>query len=287
MRSALPKVTPQLCRAVHEPPTGPGWIHEVKHDGHRIIATIEYSSVRLLSRPGNDATRRFAAVTEWLLQLAVTNAILDGEVAVPDERGVTHIDYLNTARHAPERLAFFAFDLLWLNGEDLRRSPLVARKARLAKLLRHAPHRIAYSDHWNGNGRDLFRKIGELGGEGIVSKRADAPYTSGPSSTWLKCKHSSIGTFQVVGYVPDGRRIEALLVAEASPRGLRPVGRVEFRLPGVLDDDARDALAFLTRPAPCVLVRPSRGVRWVEPKLIATVKHFGRTGGGALRAGVL
>ena len=88
-------------------------------------------------------------------------------------------------------------------------------------------------------------------------------------------------------YVPDGRRIEALLVAEALPRGLRPVGRVEFRLPGVLDDDARDALAFLTRPAPCVLVRPSRGVRWVEPKLIPTVKHFGRTGGGALRAGVL
>jgi bifunctional non-homologous end joining protein LigD len=82
MRSALPKVTPQLCRAVHEPPTGPGWIHEVKHDGHRIIATIEYSSVRLLSRPANDATRRFTAVTKWLLQLAVTNAILDGEVAV-------------------------------------------------------------------------------------------------------------------------------------------------------------------------------------------------------------
>ena len=123
--------------------------------------------------------------------------------------------------------------------------------------------------------------------EGIVSKRADAPYRSGPSSSWLKCKHSSIGTFQVVGYVPDGRRIEALLVAEALPRGLRPVGRVEFRLPGVLDDDARDALAFLTRPAPCIRVHASRGVRWVEPKLMATVKHFGRTGGGALRAGVL
>ena len=287
MRSALPKVTPQLCRAVHGPPTGPGWIHEVKHDGHRIIATIEYSSVRLLSRPGNDATRRFAAVAEWLLQLAVTNAILDGEVAVPDERGVTHIDYLNTARHAPERLAFFAFDLLWLNGEDLRRRPLVTRKANLANLLRRAPERVVYSDYWAGDGRELFRKIGELGGEGIVSKRSDAHYTSGPSTTWLKCKHSSIGTFQVVGYVPDGRRIEALLVAEALPRGLRPVGRVEFRLPGVLDDDAREALAFLARPTPCIPVRVSRGVRWVEPKLVATVRHFGRTGRGALRAGVL
>ena len=90
----------------------------------------------------------------------------------------------------------------------------------------------------------------------------------------------------MVGYVPDGLRIEALLVAERG--SMRLVGRVEFRCPGVLDDDARAALRFLTRPKPCILVaRPGRGVRSVEPRLIATVKHFGRTGGGALRAGVL
>jgi bifunctional non-homologous end joining protein LigD len=135
------------------------------------------------------------------------------------------------------------------------------------------------------NGRDLFRKIGELGGEGIVSKRADAPYTSGPSTTWLKCKHASVGTFPVIGYVPDGKRIESLLVAEASPRGLHLVSRVEFWKPGVLNDDAREALLFLTRPS--IRLRASRRVCWVEPRLIATVKHFGRTGGGALRAGVL
>ena len=91
----------------------------------------------------------------------------------------------------------------------------------------------------------------------------------------------------MVGYVPDGPRIEALLVAERSP-SMRLIGRVEFRRPGVLDDDAREALRFLTRPKPCVpIVRPGRGVRWVEPRLIAIVKHFGRTGTGALRAGVL
>jgi bifunctional non-homologous end joining protein LigD len=104
-------------------------------DGHRIIATVQGGVVRLSSRPGNDATKRFASVAEWLRQLPASTAIIDGEVAVPDERGVTHIDNLSETRHAPERLAFFAFDLLWLNGEDLRRSPLIARKARLAKLL--------------------------------------------------------------------------------------------------------------------------------------------------------
>ena len=125
-----------------------------------------------------------------------------------------------STRHgdAPERLAFFAFDLLWLNGEDLRRRPMLERKARLAKLLRRAPERVVFSD-WNGGGRDLFRRVGELGSEGIVSKRADSPYTSGPSSTWLKCKHSSIGTFPVIEYVPHGKRIEALLVPEPWPVG--------------------------------------------------------------------
>ena len=284
---SLPNIAPQLCRAVHEPPSGPGWIHEVKHDGHRIIARLERGSSRLLSRPGNDVSRRFAPIAEWLRQLPVRTAILDGEAAVPDQRGVTHIDHLNAARDAPERLAFFAFDLLWLNGEDLRRRPLLERKATLTKLLRRAPERVVYSDHWSGDGRDLFRKVGEFGGEGIVSKRVDAPYTSGPSPTWLKCKHSTVGAFPVIGYVPDGKRIESLLVAEASPRGLRPVGRVEFWKPGVLNHDAREALLFLTRPAPSIRLRTGRGVRWVEPRLVATVKHFGRTGGGALRAGVL
>jgi hypothetical protein len=91
----------------------------------------------------------------------------------------------------------------------------------------------------------------------------------------------------VVGYVPDGKRVEALLVAEESPRGFQAVGRVEFWKSGLLNDDAREALLFLTRPVPPIRLRAGRGVRWVEPRLIATVKHFGRTGGGALRAGVL
>jgi bifunctional non-homologous end joining protein LigD len=287
MPAPLPKIVPQLCSSAPEPPSGQGWIHEIKHDGHRIIATVEHGRARLLSRPGNDATRRFAPVSQWLGKVPVRTAIIDGEVAVPDERGVTHIDHLSTALHSPEHLAFYAFDLLWLDGEDFRRRPLIERKAKLARLLARAPERIVYSDHWTGDGRALFRKVGEVGSEGIVSKRADAPYTSGPSSTWVKVKHATVGTFPVVGYVPDGRQIESLLVAEASPRGLRPVGRVEFWWPGVLDDDARQALAFLTRAEPCIRMRASRSVRWIEPRLIATVRHFGRSGGGALRAGVL
>jgi bifunctional non-homologous end joining protein LigD len=100
--------------------------------------------------------RRIGGLIAALIDRKTNNtAILDGEVAVPDQRGVTHIDNLTMARHAPERLAFFAFDLLWLNGEDLRR-PLLERKAKLAKLFRRAPERVVYRDYWHGDGRDLL-----------------------------------------------------------------------------------------------------------------------------------
>jgi bifunctional non-homologous end joining protein LigD len=196
-RLPLPeRILPQLGRAAARPAIGPGWVHELKHDGHLILANLEHGRVRLRSRPGNDATCRFAPLARWLSELKVESAILDGEIAVPVERGVTHIDQLSFAvHHAPERLAYYAFDLLWLDRRDLRRRPLLERKALLQKLLARAPGRVIFSDHFAGDGAVLFRRVGELGGEGIVSKRADAPYTSGPSSTWLKVKHAAVGTF--------------------------------------------------------------------------------------------
>jgi bifunctional non-homologous end joining protein LigD len=220
-----------------------------------------------------------------IIQLSVKQAI-----AVPDERGVTNISLLDDAlaTGALGRLAFYAFDLLILNGKDLGAKPLAERKLALSKLLANPPPRLLYSEHLACNGRALFEQVGELGCEGIVSKHIDAPYASGPSKTWLKCKHSAVGAFSVVGYVPDGEGIEALLIAEKHGGGLRPAGLVEFRRPGVLNDDAHQALGFLTRPEPCIRIgRSSSRVRWVEPRLIATVKYFGRTGTGALRAAVL
>jgi ATP-dependent DNA ligase len=123
----------------------------------------------------------------------------------------------------------------------------------------------------------LFEKISELGCEGIVSKRIDAPYTSGPSKTWLKCQQAETGVYPVIGYVPDGKRIEAVLIAEKKGRELRPVGRVEFWARGVMTPDAQKALAFLTRSK-------DRGACYVEPRLMAKLRHFGRIGDGYLRA---
>jgi bifunctional non-homologous end joining protein LigD len=116
--------------------------------------------------------------------------------------------------------------------------------------------------------------------EGIVSKRIDAPYTAGPSTTRLKCKHVQKGVFPVIGYVPEGKRIEAVLNAERKGKTLRPIGRVEFWSRGVMTPDAREAIAFLTRSR-------DRRARYIEPRLLAKVRHFGRIGDGYLRFPVL
>jgi bifunctional non-homologous end joining protein LigD len=274
-------ISPQLVSAAKVPPEGKGWVHELKHDGHRVLAFLDRGRVNLRSRNGYDATRRYAAVAAMTEKLPARSAIIDGEVAVPDESGVTHIAHLERALvSGGAGLAFYAFDLLWLEGSDLRRRPLIDRKASLADLLRHPPARFLYSEHLACDGRVLFERVGELGVEGIVSKRIDAPYTSGSSRTWLKCKHAITAEYPVIGYVPDGKRIEALLIAERRGRELRPIGRVEFRKSGALPHDARQVFEYLTRSR-------DRRACYVEPRLVARVKHFGRTAEGYLRAPVL
>ena len=146
----------------------------------------------------------------------------------------------------------------------------------LAEAMVTAPARLLLSEHLACDGRAFFRQVVELGCEGIVSKLATGSYTEGPSKTWLKCKHTFTSEYLVIGYVPYGERIEAVLVAERRRRQLRPVGRVEFWSRGVLNEDARRALASRDRSA-C----------YIEPRLVATVRHFGRTGEGYLPAPVL
>jgi bifunctional non-homologous end joining protein LigD len=160
------------------PPAGDGWLHEIKHDGHRLVAILAGESIRLLSRNGHDRTAVFGEPFRALALAGLPPMVLDGEIAVPDERGVTHIDALSEAIAArrPERLAFFAFDLLHLDGHDLRRCPLEDRKALLRDLIGAARcPRIIALDYVSGIGRELFEAVRQLGAEGIVSKRAAVP----------------------------------------------------------------------------------------------------------------
>src|SRR5437763_8321 len=180
--SAIPADPPgevrfQIVSACAEPPAGEGWLHEIKHDGHRLVAIVAGERLQLVSRNGYDRTALFREPFRSLAEAGLPAMVLDGEIAVPDERGVTHIDALSEAisSRRQEQLAYFAFDLLHLDGHDLRRCPIEDRKALLRDVIGAARcPRIVCVDYLLGIGRELFEAVRQVGAEGIVSKRRAA-----------------------------------------------------------------------------------------------------------------
>ena len=192
VRTALPQeIRLQIVSPTQAPPDGGGWLHEIKHDGHRLIAIVPgRGQLKLISRNGYDRTPLFRGPFR---KLSATGRpiVLDGEIAVPDERGVTHIDGLSDALagRQPEGLTYFAFDLLYLDEHDLRRCPIEERKALLRRALDEAEcERLVYVDHIIGRGAHLFERVRDVGAEGIVSKRLGSLYRGRETRDWLKTK---------------------------------------------------------------------------------------------------
>jgi len=279
-RIGLPLVSP--CA---EPPSGDGWLHEIKHDGHRLVAVFDgRGGLRLISRNGFDRTATFRAPFGAVLARVRREMVVDGEIAAPDDRGVTHISELQDAlpRRQSEHLAFFAFDLVHFDGRDLRRSAIEDRKALLKDVLGDAGDaRIVYLDHLVGRGAELFDQVRTIGAEGIVSKRLGSQYRAGRSSDWLKTKCSEIGEFIITGFVEvAGERVEALAVAEVTAAGNFAVGLVKFGFAGKGLWPVLDSI----RAGPAT----RGGLVPVEPLLIADAKFFGRyKASQAIRDGVL
>jgi bifunctional non-homologous end joining protein LigD len=272
----------QIVSHCAKPPDGDGWLHAIKHDGHRLVAIVtRRGSLKLLSRNGIDRTRLFRDPFRTLAA-AGHPIVMDGEIAVPDERGVTHLDALTDAlgSRRSERLAYFAFDLLYFDGHDLRRCPIEHRKALLREILAEtAGDRVVYVGHVIGRGVDLFEKIRELGAEGVVSKRLGRPYRGGESRDWLKTKCFETGMFAITGFQELGEgRLEAIYVAEERDGGVRPAGQVRFGFAGKGLWDRLDRL----RAGP---VR--KGIIPVRLELHAEIKYFGRHKGGFIRDGVI
>jgi bifunctional non-homologous end joining protein LigD len=180
-RRAFPTKTDKL-------PSGSQWLHEIKHDGFRIIARKTGAQVRLYSRPGNDLTHRFPLIVETLTGLRSRSCIIDGEAVCCDEDGMPNFDRIRYRRYDAS-VFLYAFDLIELNGDDLRRDPLGVRKATLKSVLAKARPGIRFNEHIEGDGPTVFAHACKLGLEGIVSKRKDSAYRSGRSPDWLKMKN--------------------------------------------------------------------------------------------------
>ncbi|HSD10462.1 MAG TPA: non-homologous end-joining DNA ligase, partial [Candidatus Binatia bacterium] len=204
------RVAPQLAQLVAAPPEDDGWIHEMKLDGYRIFARRSRDAVQLDSRRGEDWTARFDSVARAVAELPVDDAILDGEVVLPDRRGVPDFQALQNvfSEGRTNEVVYYVFDLLYLDGYDLTGATLVDRKAALARLLRSAPApRIRLSDHVRGHAAEFFQEACKAGLEGIVSKRATDPYRPGRGSSWLKTKCRARQELVIAGYTdPAGAR---------------------------------------------------------------------------------
>ena len=183
-----PTLEPCLPRPVKEPPAGPGWIHEIKHDGFRILARRDARGVRLFTRNGYDFTARFPKIVDAVASLPVRSCVVDGEAIVVDERGLSVFDALRY-RLRDHAAVLCAFDLIELDGKDLRAERLENRKRTLAGLLRGTDDGIAFNKHFDGDGEIIFRHACSLGCEGIVSKRLGSAYRSGRVNHWLKIKN--------------------------------------------------------------------------------------------------
>ncbi len=184
----LPRYAPCMPKLAAVPPSGPDWIHEIKHDGFRILAHRRGSSVRLVTRNGHDFADRFPLAAEAIEALPIRSCVIDGEAIVCDDSGLAVFDLIR-GHGTNARAILCAFDLLEVNGEDIRRKPIEDRKRRLAGLLRLPHDGIAINEHFGGDGAIIYQHACALGCEGIVSKRLDSPYRTGRSDHWLKIKN--------------------------------------------------------------------------------------------------
>ena len=219
---------------VETPPKGDGWSHEIKYDGYRTELIVDPDVIGAFTRNGHDWTDRYPAVVEAAGGLPTLSAIIDGEIVVQDESGVTDFQALRSAiAGEPHRLIFFAFDLLHVDGEDLRKRPLEERRATLAALI--GPHdpaaAIQFSESVEGDGAQVFALATELGLEGIVSKRIGSRYASGTTRDWLKTKAMVEGEFVVVGVEPNPGGPPFALLARDTEAGLAYSGSAFVTLP--------------------------------------------------------
>lgn len=293
-KAKLPaKVAPQLATLVTDPPRGEEWIHELKFDGYRVLCELKEGKVRIITRNGKDWTDRFGPVAEAIADLPAKEALLDGEVAVLLPNGTTSFQALqNALGGGNEDLVYFAFDLLHLDGYDLRPVPLLQRKEALSALLAGQPREgtIRISDHVQGSGDEFYRHACNYALEGMISKRGDQPYRSGRGKDWVKVKCLKRQEMVIVGFTdPEGSRsgFGALHLAVNEGRELVYAGKVGTGFDTRTLTDLRKKLGKLERNTPAFQNAPrgaeARRSHWVEPKLVAEIAFTEWTEDGLLR----
>jgi bifunctional non-homologous end joining protein LigD len=286
--STLPEhLRPMLATLTDAPFDDAGWVFEDKFDGFRMVASIEHGQVTLYSRNGKIISHSYIEVARGL-EGVKGDAVMDGELVALDKNGVSHFQLLQNALRHEAKLLYCAFDLMFLDGEDLRSLPLLKRKERLKAILpRHKL--IEFSRHRKKFGSKFFAEAERQGLEGIMAKRADSQYVSGGRSTdWLKIKTSKRQEVVIVGFTAPRRTrpfFGALVLAVREQNGWRYIGHVGTGFSHQTLEELHGKLVTLASAKSPFLakVKDEAVTTWVKPSLVAEVKFTEWTSSGELR----
>ena len=268
-------VPPMLPTLVDEPPEATGWTHEIKYDGYRTQLLIEGGSCRAFTRNGHDWTEKYHPITKAAAGLPCDSAILDGEIIVQDEQGRSDFHALRSAIHGtPERLVFMAFDLLHLDGKDLRKQPLSARREALEGLLgENRPESpLQFSAHVESSGTDFLTAVDAMGLEGIVSKKVTSQYRSGRAKSWLKIKTFAEDEFILLGVERQEKGPTIALLAREVEGELQYAGGAAVTLNEADRERFWTAVEELETSGPALPI--DRKAQWVEPKLRVGARYL-------------
>ncbi|NLE24872.1 MAG: DNA ligase D, partial [Clostridiaceae bacterium] len=283
----------QLAELVNTIPEGENWIYEMKYDGYRILAFVEGNSARLITRNGNDYTKRFFTVSNSLIEFANGKTmVLDGEMTIIDAAGKTNFQALQNYMKNPkgQNLTYIVFDLLALDGKDLRGKPLIDRKEILEELMKDAPENLYYSRHIKGSGKESFIAACEAGMEGIIGKKYDSIYSGTRNGDWIKLKCDKRQEFVIGGYTLSDKKtkgISSLLLGVYEGENLVYAGRAGTGFNKRNTEElTRKFSDLIMKKSPFVnppKARSNEEITWLEPKLAAEIKFAEWTEDNQLR----
>ena len=281
-------IEPCLPTLVSKAPTGPQWVHEIKWDGYRISVYVDHGRVTIRTRRGHDWTNRFPAIAQAVGALPIHSAVIDGEAVVLDEAGRSDFGALQAAlgrmgRGSADQAVLYAFDLLFLDGHDLRPWKLEGRRDALEFVFSLTSATVMLSEEIEGDGPTIWAHACRHGLEGIVSKRRDAPYRSGRRDEWRKTKCVHSDTFVVIGYETTDGGLGSIRLAEERDGVLHAAGGVGTGFTVASAREMKRQLDRIIISNPPIAGLKGKGIIWTKPEIQVEVEYRGRTSDGSLR----
>jgi bifunctional non-homologous end joining protein LigD len=275
-------IEPALASSIDKVPSGDRWIHEIKFDGYRVQLQIANDDIKVFTRRGNDWARRFKKIAADAYLISAGSAIIDGEIVVPAADGTTDFSVLqNELKGKSTKIVMVAFDLLYLNGYDLRKLPLIERKAHLKRLIEKTD--IQFSESFEVDGREMYAHACSVGLEGVVSKVSDSRYNSGRGNDWVKKTCAQRETLTIAGFALDGNDWDGIYLGRRKGKDLIYAGKVDHGFDEQSTAELRKRLTPLIRKTQPYTKRIAHKGIWVEPELLAEIEYRAKSAEGKVR----